>query len=142
METNIQQFPEIDDILGGILSPDEPRLARQAAAAPHESGFVTDEETEAGAPGPEEPSVPTGETAVFESGRSPLADVKALIGRLPGLGDDTDTYMVRIYFDILSTLRACDFGTKSIPKIVNAILIDFIEKNKDGLRAIVRRTYL
>lgn len=142
MDPNTPQFPEIDDILGGILPPADSHSSQPTSTEPKEPGLSTEEEAAAGEPQAVESTQPADEEAGQEDEKSQLADVKALIGQLPGLGDETDTYMVRIYFDILSTLRACDFGTKSIPKIVNAILLDFINKNIDGLRAIARKTYL
>lgn len=133
------QFPDIDDILGGIM------------ASGMDSSSAAPAVTISGNNKPEPSSIRTAEIKSPARGEEadspktevkPLADIRELIDRLPGLGDDENTYMVRIYFDILSTLRACDFGTRSIPKIVNAILINFIERNIDDLRAIARKTYL
>lgn len=125
METS--NYPEIDEVLGNILRDGE-------SPQNNHKGPVTDDNN------PEKQS-----SQEITSGRQMTESAKLLmdsIRRLPVACQDTSIFKVRIYSEIMAALQSCDFGTTSMAKIINAILLDFIERNCEILRRCRRRSII
>lgn len=120
METS--NYPEIDDVLGNILA--------DGTASPENTTSLDPEETSA-----TEATVPATLTDSRQLLSGPLS-------RLPYAGKDSTMFKVRIYSEIMTTLQSCELGTTSMSKIINAILLDFIERNSETLRRNRRRSLI